>query len=246
MARSDNAETVRAMWDAWRQEGIDAFLAIAPDDVEWRPSLTGGKPLWGSRDLRAMFESLELRGERMEATIEQIEELGEESVLVLGTMRRHGPSGIAEDQMAWLYCFRDGRLWRATAHHSAAEAREAARFAGGRLTPPDGRAAALTITEADENGVAVLAVRGELDLASAPLVKQALEHAGAPGATVRLDLGGIEFMDSTGMRAIIEATRQAAAGGWTLQLGRAPAAVQRVFSVSGIERLLPFDPPASA
>jgi anti-sigma B factor antagonist len=89
-------------------------------------------------------------------------------------------------------------------------------------------------------------VRGELDLATAPLVKQAIEAHAAPGVTVRVDLAGVEFMDSTGMRAIIESARLADTGSWTLRLGRAPEPVQRVFSVSGTERILPFDPPEGA
>src|SRR5687768_17880151 len=109
MARSTKSATVRAMWDAWTREGIDAFLAMAPPDVEWRPSVAGGKALWGSRDIRAFFKAMEERGERIEAEIQEIEELGDESVLVIGHLRRTGPHGTAVDPMAWLYWFRDGR-----------------------------------------------------------------------------------------------------------------------------------------
>src|SRR5688572_29695595 len=117
MGRSNMAAEVRAMWDAWSREGIDAFLAIAPPDVEWRPSVAGGRALWGSRDIRSFFKAMEDRGERIEAEITELEEIGDDAVLVIGTLRRTGPHGSAVDQMAWLYLFRDGELWRATAHH---------------------------------------------------------------------------------------------------------------------------------
>lgn len=244
MGRSNNAAAVRAMWDAWSREGIEGLLAIAPPDVEWRPSSAGGKALWGSRDIRTFYKAMEERGERIEAEITHVEELGDEAVLVTGHLRRTGPHGSAVDQMAWLYSFREGRLWRATAHQNAAEAREAARFAGSDR-PDAKRPPMITIDESPGDGDAVIALSGELDIATAPLVQEAVARAAAPGRTVRVDLGGLAFIDSTGMRAVLAAQRAAEQEGWTLRLGRAPDSVQRVFVVSGLESLLPFDPPGA-
>jgi anti-anti-sigma factor len=243
MARSEKSATVRAMWEAWTREGIDAFLAIAPPDVEWRPSVAGGKALWGSRDIRTFFKAMEDRGERIEAEITELEEIGDDAVLVIGTLRRRGPQGTAVDQMAWLFLFRDGALWRATAHHNADEARQAARFASAALPPATERQPVMTMEETEhEDGSAEIAVRGELDLASAPQLAAALRRLAAPGREVRIDLAGLVFMDSTGMRSILEANRDAQRDGWTLRLGRAQEPVQRVFTMSGVERLLPFEP----
>lgn len=242
MARTNKTATVRAMWEAWNREGVEAFLAIAPPDVEWRPSVAGGKALWGSRDIRTFFKAMEDRGERIEAEIEQLEEIGEEAVLVTGTLRRTGPHGSAVDQMAWLFLFRDNRLWRATAHHTAEEARQAARFASAQLPDPAQRPPAMLVAETEaEDGSAEIALKGELDLASAPVLAAALRKIARPARTVRIDLGGLVFMDSTGMRSILEASRDAKRDGWTLRLGRAPEPVQRVFTMSGVERMLPFE-----
>jgi anti-anti-sigma factor len=240
MARSSNAAAVQAMWDAWTLEGIDGFLALAPPDVEWRPSVAGGKALWGSRDIRSFFKAMEERGERIEAEITEIEEIGDEAVLVIGHLRRTGPEGSAVDPMAWLYSFRDGKLWRATAHHTVEEAREAARFAG--TTLPPARPPVLTIDAGENPEGPELTLRGELDLATAPDLARALREHATPGSTVRVDLSGLVFMDSTGMRGILEAFRSANQEGWTLRLGRAPDPVQRVFAMSGMEKLLPFEP----
>jgi anti-anti-sigma factor len=232
------------MWDAWNRDGIDGFLAVAPPDVEWRPSVAGGKALWGSRDIRTFFKAMEDRGERIEAEITQIEEIGDESVLVLGNLHRHGPGGSAVDQMAWLYSFRDGVLWRATAHHTADEARQAARFSGA-LAATAARQPVLALDDGPAgDGAIEIDVRGELDIATAPLLKEKVQAVAATGRTLRLDLGGLVFMDSTGMRAILEIHRDAQAGGWSLRIGRAPEPVQRVFAMSGMEKVLPFDPPA--
>lgn len=235
------------MWDAWSREGIDAFLAIAPPDVEWRPSVAGGKALWGSRDIRTFFKAMEDRGEHIEAEITELEEIGDEAVLVIGTLRRRGPHGTAVDQMAWLYLFRDGKLWRATAHHNADEARQAARFASAQLPPTAERQPVMTIAETEhDDGTAHLTLRGELDIATAPQLSAALARVAVPGRAVRVDLGGLVFMDSTGMRSILEANRDAQREGWELRLARAPEPVQRVFGMSGVERLLPFEPEEEA
>ena len=247
MARTSKSAAVRAMWDAWTREGIDAFLAIAPPDVEWRPSVAGGKALWGSRDIRSFFKAMEERGERVEAEITELEEIGDDAVLVSGTLRRVGPHGTAVDGMAWLYLFRDGKLWRATAHHNTEEARQAARFASAQLPPSAERQPVMTVEETErEDGSVELALRGELDLASAPQLSAALRRVAKTGRTVRIDLSGLVFMDSTGMRSILEANRDAQRDGWTLQLGRAQEPVQRVFTMSGIEKLLPFEAESEA
>ena len=246
MGRSNNTATVRAMWDAWNREGVDAFLAIAPPDVEWRPSVAGGKALWGSRDIRTFFKAMEDRGERIEAEIAELEEIGEDAVLVTGTLRRLGPHGTAVDQMAWLFLFRDGRLWRATAHHNAEEARQAARFASTQLPDSAQRQPVLTIGEsAGEDGNPALELRGELDLATAPLLATALRRVASRGQTVRIDLRGLVFMDSTGMRSILEAHRDSRRDGWTLRIGPAHEPVQRVFAMAGLEKLLPFEKPGA-
>ena len=242
MARSRNAAAVQAMWDAWTQGGIDAFLALAPPDVEWRPSVAGGRALWGSRDIRSFFKAMEERGERIEAEITEIEEI-DDAVLVTGHLRRTGPTGSAVDPMAWLYSFRDGQLWRATAHHTPEEARQAARFANATLPPAGARPPVLQITVDEADGLARLQLAGELDLATAPDLQRTLNSVVEPGRTVLIDLAGLVFMDSTGMRGILEAHRSAGQEGWTLRLRPAQPPVQRVFTMSGMEKVLPFDPP---
>lgn len=54
----------------------------------------------------------------------------------------------------------------------------------------------------DESGACRLTLRGELDLATAPRLEHALEEA---GGDVLLDLRGLTFMDSTGVRVLLEA-----------------------------------------
>lgn len=77
-------------------------------------------------------------------------------------------------------------------------------------------------------------LRGSLDLAAAPLANDRLRHLWVPGATVVLDLAGLEFMDSTGLN-LIERGLVALGEDGTLVLRAPHAVVRRIFSVSGID-----------
>jgi anti-sigma B factor antagonist len=81
-----------------------------------------------------------------------------------------------------------------------------------------------------------IAVCGELDLATAPALERELQDAQAAGARVIvLDLGGVEFIDSTGLRVIITAHRRAGA---QLLILNCSKRMQRPFELCGlIERL---------
>src|SRR4051794_33684058 len=59
----------------------------------------------------------------------------------------------------------------------------------------------------DAGDALVLSLSGELDLVSEPILASALEHAESRPA-VRIDLSGLAFMDSTGLRALLSAARE--------------------------------------
>jgi anti-sigma B factor antagonist len=59
------------------------------------------------------------------------------------------------------------------------------------------------------DGVQVIAVRGELDLSTAPELEQPLEAAmESAGSGLVIDLAGCEFIDSTGIALIVRAWQQ--------------------------------------
>jgi anti-sigma B factor antagonist len=88
-------------------------------------------------------------------------------------------------------------------------------------------------------GGSVVSVRGELDIASSPAFKQALEGARATDAcTVLVDLAGLQFIDSTGLRVLLAAKQRAAAGGGDLRIRNARAGVRRLLEIAGVLELL--------
>jgi stage II sporulation protein AA (anti-sigma F factor antagonist) len=89
--------------------------------------------------------------------------------------------------------------------------------------------------------VHTIRLAGELDLAGAGRVEAVLEDAEAGDARrIVLDLSGLTFMDSTGVRLVLAAHARSRADSDRLVLRRGPAAVQRVFELSGVAETLPF------
>jgi anti-anti-sigma factor len=108
--------------------------------------------------------------------------------------------------------------------------------------PPDSvHAGKLDVTERQEAGVQVLDVSGELDINTAPALCLRLEAA-RRGASPRvlLDLSGLEFCDSTGLRALILAAQEiaASAGRFGAVVPPGNGAVARMFTVCGAAEFL--------
>jgi anti-sigma B factor antagonist len=93
----------------------------------------------------------------------------------------------------------------------------------------------LSILATREPDVLVLELRGELALASAPVLNQRLRQEEALGLAGRvvIDLSGVEFLDSAGLHALLNAQRRLRQCGSGLFLRRGPRAVQRVFQITG-------------
>jgi anti-anti-sigma factor len=82
----------------------------------------------------------------------------------------------------------------------------------------------------------VVTVRGELDVATNPLLRAALaELVAAPGVPcVVVDLGGVTFIDSAGVHALVEASRRLRGRGGELVLSGVKAGAFKVLDVCGL------------
>lgn len=83
---------------------------------------------------------------------------------------------------------------------------------------------------------------GELDLSSATIFKdrvdQELRATGAPNLV--LNLRGLDFVDSTGLGAVLGRMRQVTAGGGKLVLAAVPPKVLSMLEMAGLASLLPM------
>jgi anti-anti-sigma factor len=73
------------------------------------------------------------------------------------------------------------------------------------------------LTEASGDAV-VITVNGELDIATCPELAAALALQAAHGRSILLDLRGVEFMDSIGLRLLLHGRERAAADGRGFEL----------------------------
>jgi anti-anti-sigma factor len=100
----------------------------------------------------------------------------------------------------------------------------------------------LEIEEHGEAGRPVLLLIGELDIAVAPRLQETVarlcEHEHVSALTI--DLSRLVFVDSSGMAAIVYASRYCERHDCELSLVRGQEQVQRVFELTGLNALLPF------
>ena len=90
----------------------------------------------------------------------------------------------------------------------------------------------------------VVSPRGEIDIASAPKVHSALDAARGTEALV-LDLRGVEFIDTSGLRLIFAERQSASEHGYEFAVVRGPSQVQRLLEIAGFphgDRLFIDDP----
>jgi len=95
-----------------------------------------------------------------------------------------------------------------------------------------------------EKGIANIAVSGELDLSNAAeLEKVLLETEQVQGVErIWLDIGELEFIDSSGIAILVEAINRSSSDSNRLRLTGSPSPeVRRVIEITGIADRLPLD-----
>jgi anti-sigma B factor antagonist len=86
------------------------------------------------------------------------------------------------------------------------------------------------------DGTAAIALRGEIDLATAPTLAACIDDALTHEPdVVELDMSGVEFLDSAGIRVLIGAHRRLGEDPKRLVLKRPNAQLRRVLEVTGVD-----------
>jgi anti-anti-sigma factor len=229
-------QVVRELWKAYDAGGLGAMLDAAGEDVVWQPHVASGRVYRTTADLRAALAVLDEQGVRYEARLHGLEEHGS-VVLASGRVRIDRGGEVDEREVHWAYHFREGRLWRQSTHASRQDALDAL-IALRVLQTAFGIA-----EEQGARGERIIRVHGELDIATAGDLERAVLRPREPGERVILDLAGLRFMDSTGLRVLLRARTEAKAGRWDLYVRNVPANVARLFSISGVQDAVPPEPP---
>jgi anti-anti-sigma factor len=93
----------------------------------------------------------------------------------------------------------------------------------------------LTISVSHEGDEALLVLKGELDPHTAPRLRDQIDQVAGDGASrIVLDLADLGFIDSSGLRVIISAHKQAAERGGRLVLRSPSPTARRLLDITGL------------
>lgn len=102
----------------------------------------------------------------------------------------------------------------------------------------------LTVEIRPDRERVIVAPSGEIDIDTVGIVRERLEELETAGfEKLILDLRGVTFIDSTGLRLVLDEARKTGAGFGVIP---GPDAVQRVFELTGTAETLPFVAPGRA
>jgi len=97
----------------------------------------------------------------------------------------------------------------------------------------------LDISIRREGDRVVVAMDGELDMASAPRLEEAVQSSELElDTTVVLDLQRLQFIDSTGLRAILSLRERCDERGQQFAVTRGSPQVQRLLDITGVSEHL--------
>jgi anti-sigma B factor antagonist len=93
----------------------------------------------------------------------------------------------------------------------------------------------------DRDGWTVVEARGEIDLYTAPKLKEQLGSLiEQDRVRIVIDLGGVEFLDSTGLGVLIGSLRRCRERGGELALAAPKETVQKVLNITGLDKVFPI------
>ena len=101
----------------------------------------------------------------------------------------------------------------------------------------------LTVSVLYDDGVALIALAGELDLTVGPLLDAAVTHVLDDGLrSVLLDLDALRFCDSTGLGALLRTSRRVREAGGACVVAAARGPVQRLLDLTSMEQTMRLSP----
>jgi len=92
----------------------------------------------------------------------------------------------------------------------------------------------------DDKGRTVVELGGELDLFTAPVLRDVLLGLTGDGKHfLAVEMSGLRFLDSSGLGVLVGATKRAVAGGGGLCLVGAPERMLKTLRITGLLRVMP-------
>ncbi len=99
---------------------------------------------------------------------------------------------------------------------------------------------ALTIEVRHEQGYAIVAAAGEIDISTATGLRERLFELAASGRPLVVDLDQVGFIDSAGLSVLVGTANRAAAHGGSLYAICAQPKIRKLFRLTGLDSRIPL------
>ncbi len=96
----------------------------------------------------------------------------------------------------------------------------------------------MQVTEIKEEGSITLKVEGQVDTVTAPELQKSILAAFQKTSSVMLDMSGVPYMSSAGLRALLIGQKTAASKKGEMKLTGVQDSVMQVFNMSGFAKVL--------
>lgn len=104
----------------------------------------------------------------------------------------------------------------------------------------------LDVAVATRGAGVVVTVRGELDLATAPILREQLSTVDKDAARVVVDLSAVTFIGSAGLALLVEAHNECAGRGASLAVVATGTVVPRAIEITSLDEVFEVHPTAEA
>jgi anti-sigma B factor antagonist len=99
----------------------------------------------------------------------------------------------------------------------------------------------LLLDSRTEGSWAVLSVKGDVDIYTAPRLRERIIQLADEGSRrIVVDLQGVEFMDSTGLSVLVAGLKRLKENDGVLALAVTREPVLRILSITGLDRVFPI------
>ncbi len=99
----------------------------------------------------------------------------------------------------------------------------------------------LSVTSRQEGGRTVISVSGEIDVYTAPSLRERINELVAAGQhDLIVDLEGVEFLDSTGLGVLVGSLKRVRAHDGALRLVCTQEKILKVFRITGLTKVFPI------
>ena len=110
-----------------------------------------------------------------------------------------------------------------------------------------GNSVQLSVSQTSAGNVPILAVNGEVDVYSAPELKDKISELIQSGQTTLIvDLSGVAFLDSTGLGALVEARSATSEAGGSLPIVCSQDRILKLFTITGLDGVFSIHPDVGA